>query len=108
MAIIDCPQCNKKISDKQKVCPHCELDMNELTDEKLQSLSKIKKLKTNQSIMTQQAIAMILFLAGVLGFYNSNDTQSPQHTAAIASIIVGVLWYLINRFRILWSKRKGK
>lgn len=108
MAIINCPQCSKKISDKQKVCPHCELDMYELSDEKLQSLSKIKSYKDNQSMMTHQAIAMLLFLGGVLALYNSEDTQTPQHTAAQACMVIGFLWYIINRFRMILAKRKKK
>lgn len=108
MAIVNCPQCAKKISDKQQICPHCDLDMSDLTEEKRQSLSRIKNIKSNQSMMSQQAIAMLLFLGGVLALYNSEEPQSPQHTAAQACMIVGFLWYLVNRFRIIISKRKKR
>lgn len=108
MAIVSCPQCTKKISDKQSICPHCDLDMSELSEEKLQSLSRIKNIKSNQSMMTQQAIAMLLFLGGVLALYNSEEPQSPQHIAAQASMIVGFLWYIVNRFRMILAKRKKR
>lgn len=108
MAIINCPQCSKKISDKSKVCPHCELDMENMSEEKIHSLSKINTLKNNQNMMTYQAIAMLMFLGGVLGWYNSEDPESPQHTAAIASTVIGFFWYIINRFRMILTKRKRK
>lgn len=106
MAIIKCPQCAKSISDKQSICPHCDLDMNDLTEEKLHSLSKIKSLKNSQSIMTHQAIAMLLFLIGVFTFYNSDDKTAPQYFMSQACIVVGFVWYIINRIRIILSKRK--
>ncbi|NVK25475.1 MAG: hypothetical protein HWE10_11150 [Gammaproteobacteria bacterium] len=108
MAIVNCPQCAKKISDKQKVCPHCDLDMSELSEEKMQSLGRIKKIKSDQSMMTQQAVAMLMFLGGVLALYNSDAPQSPQHTAAQACMIIGFLWYIINRFRMIIAKRKKR
>lgn len=108
MAIINCPQCSTKISDKQKICPHCELDMTDLSEEKMQSLSKINSLKNQQSMMTHQVIAMLMFLGGVFGWYNSEDPESPQHTAAIAVTVIGFLWYIVNRVRIILAKRKRK
>ncbi|WP_299262995.1 hypothetical protein [uncultured Psychrosphaera sp.] len=106
MAIIKCPQCAKSISDKQSICPHCDLDMTDLTEEKLHSLSKIKTLKNSQTLMTHQAIAMLLFLVGVFTFYNSEDKTTPQYLLSQVCIVVGFLWYLINRVRLILSKRK--
>jgi uncharacterized membrane protein YvbJ len=105
MAIIKCPQCAKSISDKQSICPHCDLNMNELTEEKRHSLSKIKSLKHSQTIMTHQAIAMLLFLVGVFTFYNSEDKAAPQYMLSQVCIFVGFTWYIINRIRIILSKR---
>lgn len=106
MAIIKCPQCAKSISDKQKTCPYCDLNMEELTEEKKQSLSKIKSLKHSQTIMTHQAIAMLLFLMGVFTFYNSEDKTAPQYFLSQVCIVVGFVWYIVNRIRIILSKRK--
>ena len=105
MAIVSCPQCGKSISDKHKVCPHCELDMTELTEEKIRSLSKIKKYKDNQSLMTHQFVAMLLFLGGCFSYYTIEDIESPQYLLAQASIAVGFFWYIGNRIRIIIAKR---
>ena len=29
MALINCPECGKEISDKAKICPHCGIDLND-------------------------------------------------------------------------------
>lgn len=106
MAIIKCPQCSNSISDKHKSCPHCELDMTDLTEEKLNSLNRVKSLKSNQTLMTHQFIAMILFLAGCFSYYKLEDTGSPQFVAAQASIVIGFIWYIVNRVRIILAKRQ--
>ncbi|MBU2882195.1 hypothetical protein KO525_05730 [Psychrosphaera sp. B3R10] len=106
MAIIKCPQCANNISDKHKACPHCELDMTELTEEKLHSLNKIRSLKSNQTLMTHQIIAMLLFLAGCFSYYKLDDPESPQFVAAQASIVIGFVWYIVNRIRIILAKRQ--
>lgn len=106
MAIIKCPQCSNDISDKHKECPHCELDMTDLTEEKLNSLNKIRSLKSNQTLMTHQFIAMLLFLGGCFSYYTVEDKESPQFMVAQASILVGFFWYIVNRVRIIIAKRQ--
>ena len=59
-------------------------------------------------MMTYQAIAMLMFLGGVFGWYNIEDAESPQYTAAIASTVIGFFWYIINRFIMIWSKRSKR
>lgn len=108
MAIIKCPQCAKSISDKQNICPHCDLDMSDLSEEKIESLSKIKSYKQAQGLMTHQFIAMLLFLAGCYSFWTIEDKTSPQYVAAQASILIGFIWYVVNRFRIIMAKRNRK
>ena len=39
MAVINCPGCKKKISDKAKICQHCQLDLTELDADKIASLN---------------------------------------------------------------------
>jgi len=106
MAIIKCPQCNNSISDKHKVCPHCELDMTEMSEDKLASLSKIRSLKHNQSLQTHLIIAMILIFAGVYSVNTIEDQSTPQYTVAWASIAVGFVWGIVSRIRIILAKRR--
>ncbi len=39
MAIISCPRCAKKISDKSQNCQHCQLDMTGMSAERKQHLA---------------------------------------------------------------------
>lgn len=80
--------------------------MTDLNEDKLHSLNKIKSLKSNQTLMTHQFIAMLLFLGGCLSYYKLEDSNSPQFVAAQASIVIGFIWYIVNRVRIIIAKRQ--
>ncbi|MDP4528589.1 zinc ribbon domain-containing protein [Alkalimonas delamerensis] len=107
MAIISCPSCGQKVSDKAPSCPKCGMGIAELDQEKLAAMARDRRLNQSQSLMTQSMIAMILFLAGFF-FYWQLPPYGWQYYAAIAAIGVGFIWYLVNRVRILMLKRKSK
>lgn len=109
MAVINCPNCKKKISDKAKSCSHCSVDMENLSSEKLHSMTQQQKIKKSQALMTQSFIAMLLFCGGFLFLYSS-DTQPGnwQHTVSVVSILIGFFLYIITRIRLIIFKRSSK
>ena len=64
MALIDCPSCNKKISDKAKQCPHCQTDFTNTTPEDVERKQSMSKFKRSQRIQNQSMLAMLMFVAG--------------------------------------------
>ena len=68
MAVINCPKCRKKISDKAKTCQHCETSFDDMSAEKLQNIKKVNLIETSQKLMNYSMIAMLLFCGGFL-FY---------------------------------------
>ncbi|MEE2000702.1 zinc-ribbon domain-containing protein [Alkalimonas sp. MEB108] len=107
MAIISCPACGHKVSDKAPECPKCGAAIAGLDKDKLAAMERDRRLNLSQSLMTQSMIAMVLFLAGFF-FYWQLPPFGWQYYAAIAAIGVGFIWYLVNRVRILMLKRKSK
>ena len=69
MAVINCPSCKKKISDKAKSCSHCNLVIAGVDQEQLQNIKQINAINLQQSLMTHSFIAMLLFCGGFLFFY---------------------------------------
>ena len=61
MAVINCPNCKKKISDKAKSCSHCEIDLTNVDAEKMASIKKVNKINKSQTLMNHSFIAMLLF-----------------------------------------------
>ncbi len=106
MALIDCPACNKKTSDKATECPHCGFKLGDATAEDIERKQKLQKFTKLQGIQNQSLIAMLIFVAG-FGFMYWGGAQPGdlQHNLAILASICGFVWYLVNRVRVVMIKR---
>lgn len=106
MALISCPSCKKKISDKAESCTHCQLNIAELDTDKINYLKKVSAVEKSQKLMTQSFIAMLLFCGGFLFFYwYEVQPGTWQYIVSIASAGTGFVFYIITRFRLLLLKR---
>ena len=107
MAVINCPGCSKKISDKAKACNHCNLDLSGLDAEKISSLNRVALINKTQRLMNFSFIAMLLFCGGFLFmFWDDVEPGSWQHNLAMASTMLGFAMYIIIRAMLLFTKRK--
>jgi hypothetical protein len=107
MAVINCPSCKKKISDKAKTCSHCQTSFNELDSEKTKTLQKIDNINKKQRLMNYSFIAMLLFCGGFLFMYwDGVQPGSWQHTTAMVCAIIGFILYIIIRAMLLLTKSK--
>jgi hypothetical protein len=109
MAVIDCPSCKKKISDKAKACSHCGLDMINVDQDKLATIKKVGFIRRSQTLMNHSFIAMLLFCGGFLFLYWSNpQVNSVQYIASITSIVLGFILYIVTRVRLIILKKSSK
>ncbi|WP_426357808.1 hypothetical protein ACPUVO_15310 [Pseudocolwellia sp. HL-MZ19] len=106
MAVINCPSCKKKISDKAKTCNHCNMQISGIDQDKLALIKQTNAIKQQQSLMTHSFIAMLLFCGGFLFFY-LKDAQpgTIEYIISIASTVLGFILYLVTRVRLLLLKR---
>lgn len=108
MAIITCPQCNNKISDKAKTCPHCGVDMD-MDDEKRDLLASRKRAEKLKSLSTQSMLALVLALAGFyIMYFQTPEQDSTQMLLSQVAFGAGFLWYLVNRIRTFMLKHMDK
>ncbi len=108
MAVINCPSCKKKISDKAKTCKYCNLALQGLDADKMASLSRVSKINKTQRLMTYSFIAMLMFCSGFLFMYWDNvEPGTWQHTAATISTVIGFIFYILIRIMLLFNKRKN-
>jgi len=107
MAVINCPSCKKKISDKAKECSHCGLSLNALDSDKIANLNRVSRINQAQRLMNYSFVAMLLFCGGFLFmFWDNVEHGTWQHTLAMASTVIGFILYLIIRVKLLLFKRK--
>jgi hypothetical protein len=108
MAVINCPNCKKKISDKAKSCSHCQVDLVNIDIEKIASLKKINKINTSQSLMNHSFFAMLLFCGGFLFLFWQDAQQGTwQYISSISSAVIGFIWYIVTRVRLLLLKYRN-
>jgi hypothetical protein len=109
MAVIHCPSCNKKISDKASTCSHCRLSLKALDPDKMVSLTNTNRIKTAQRLMNYSFIAMLLFCGGFLFmFWDNVEKGTWQHTTAMITAVIGFVLYLVIRIRLLIFKFQNK
>ena len=107
MAVINCPSCKKKISDKAQECSHCHLSLKELDSEKISHLQHVNRIKQTQQLMNFSFIAMLLFCGGFLFMFWDNVEQGTcQHSLAMVSAVIGFILYIVIRIKMLILKRK--
>lgn len=109
MAIISCPYCDKRVSNKAEVCTHCGGTIAGQTEESLENQQAIFKIKRQQRLMAQSFIALLLFLAGFLSLYLV-DTETYPWARKVSSgaIALGFIWYIVVRGYMLVTKKKKK
>ena len=106
MAVINCPACKNKISDKAKECSHCQLDLTELDAEKISQIKRVSAVEQSQKLMNHSFVAMLLFCGGFLFLYSQNaQPGSWEYIISIASTVVGFILYIVTRVRLLLIKR---
>ncbi len=109
MAVINCPSCRKKISDKAKTCSHCEIDLVNLDEEKLTNLNKVNRINKSQQIMNVSFVAMLLFCGGFLFYYWQNVQPGTwQYFLSAGSTILGFVLYIFTRVQLILLKRSSK
>ena len=107
MALIDCPSCSQRISSKASVCSHCSFVIAELSEEQRVAHQRISKIEKSQKIMNQSMVAMLLFCGGFGSmFWGQPEPGSIQYSLGMGTSVVGFIWYIVNRVRIIMLKKK--
>ncbi|WP_296294516.1 zinc ribbon domain-containing protein [Rheinheimera sp.] len=107
MAIIACPYCDKKVSDKAASCNHCGNNLSEISVETLKRMQRDNRLAKGQQLNNHAMLALVLFLGSFTWFYyQSPEPDSWQQKALYAAMVVGCVWYLVTKVRIVMYKRK--
>lgn len=112
MAIINCPSCRQKISDKAKICNHCDFNLSEgetingLSQEQFESKEKLARIKKRYSLQMQAIAGIILFLAGIVLWYfiGEKGLTEVSHFIELGTALFGGLWYLLTRVRLIMFK----
>lgn len=112
MAIISCPNCNNRISNKQQACPECGFGLKG----KDSGLSATEAGSSSRSgsdwlLQAQSYAATLLFIVGFATWWTTSDgLQNPPAQWSIWLLAGGMVWYLVVRGMRVWRgiKRRRK
>ncbi len=103
MAIIKCGECNNDVSDKATACPKCGAPVFK-SGENIAADAKLNTVQETSKKFKLQSLLSVLTL--IIGFVLAGTSEDPVYTSiAIFLIIMGMGWYIINRFRIWWHHK---
>jgi len=112
MAIIKCPSCKERISDKAKSCTNCQYDLvnkrnsTGLNEEQLASKNHMARLKKRYSLQMQAMIGIILVLGGsLLWYFGGRGLSSNQDYISLTLLGAGCVLYLTTRIRLIFFKQ---
>jgi hypothetical protein len=96
MAIIRCPSCNKRISNKNKSCPHCHLDLSD-SGEGLSYDDASQRVQRERAMLLANHgyAALGLTTAGAIWCWFVSDGMSrPPGFWPVATVAAGAMWYI--------------
>ena len=105
MALINCPECNKEVSDKAATCPSCGVTIAQHIEMEKHEKKLTTTQLTGKSLKLQSALSGIIF---AIGFFMSLSPESQSGGLAGISLHVllmffGFVWWVTTRIRIWWN-----
>ena len=95
MAIASCPSCDKPISSRTMLCPHCGFQRGEVSEEQLKEFRR-RKLRDRVYHLKMASYAALTLLIGAFGWYLA-ETEGFQYRSSMGPYImfaVGSVCYL--------------
>ena len=90
MALMQCPDCGKQISEAAPACPHCGRPRD-------QDGTPVTTQLTAKSLKAAQAIGAILIALSLLGLMTNSN-----HAYILLAFILGVALYIGARLAAWW------
>ena len=96
MAIIRCPSCNRRISNRNKSCPHCHLSLSD-EGEGLSHDAASRRVKHERAMLlaNHSYAALALTTAGVIwSWYDADGMSRSPGYWPVAMVAAGAMWYV--------------
>lgn len=107
MALINCPSCGKKMSNKAANCPHCGFSASASPEDQDRIRSRKQADRFRRQQMLQMLAVLVLLVGGVLWWFGGMGQGEKAATmlAVGQSLLIGaILLYAYARGVMLWDK----
>ncbi len=106
MALINCSECSTEVSDKAESCPKCGAPISGAR-EAIAAGAQIKTVQeTSKKFKLQTLISVSLIIVGIVWLFTISSEPNNESSGIPGLLIfIGLVWYVINRFRIWWHHK---
>ncbi|RUO60291.1 hypothetical protein [Pseudidiomarina insulisalsae] len=107
MALIKCPSCNKRTSDKAKQCPHCDYVLAGRSKDDLEREQERARQRRKEKLLSQSMLALLIAIAAFAYIFLEQPAEDTWYAKVSYSLLfLGLLWFLVNRVRLIFNKRE--
>lgn len=102
MALIDCPECGKQISDKAQECNSCGCPI-EAAKESGGSGANLTTIQgTSKRLKMHTLLASLTLIVGVVWLIGEPKIPGQFNPAPVFLIFGGFIWVIVSRVRTWW------
>ena len=107
MAIINCPSCNKKISDVTTMCPNCGFKRGDVSEEQMLEFRRRKLRDHVYHLNMTSYVVLTLFLAA-FGWYwwETSGFQEQSPRGPVLLLALGTVAYVLIRVLLFMTRRQ--
>jgi uncharacterized membrane protein YvbJ len=106
MALIKCPECGNQVSNTAATCPHCGAPVAAAAVEAKHAGAPLTTVQeTSKKLKLQIIIASVIFWLGFIWAIMKFQADEPPGTAPVVLVLIGMVWYLVTRFRVWWHHK---
>lgn len=110
MAIINCPDCRKRISDHAPACKHCGLPLGEMSSDEIKNVARRRWRKRVYTARNTAYLGMATLVAGAIWWFmygtGGGGLVLPPPPATVVLLTVGAVVYLGGRAWVFWLTLK--
>lgn len=105
MALIECPDCQKKVSDRAPACPNCGAPIATANaGTSVQTVEQTAKRFKLHSLLASSIFAIGMFMM-IVSSQSSTRTDDTWPALWLTTMLIGMSWYIINRIRMWWHHK---
>ena len=108
MALINCPECSKEISDSAPSCPSCGAPIASAKETQAAGAQLPTTQLTSKKLKTHMAISILaVIIGGVWLMVQIEAVEQGGEASATPGLLLffGVVWFLVTRIRIWWHHK---